>query len=70
MTVRTDGPSWAEPFLWLARHPKALLVGVFAAAAAWPIWRQSRRGKRIHLEPLSQRWLAEHEWESGRHTEL
>ncbi len=67
MSVRSGSSAWVEPFGWLAQHPRTVVLALVAAVSAFPLWRRARRSKNIRLEPLSQRWLAEHEWESGRH---
>jgi len=66
--ARSIGLSF-ESLGWGARHPRTLLIAAITLAAAWPVWRKIRRAKNIRIEPLSQRWLAEHEWESGRHVD-
>ncbi len=51
---------------WAGRHRWALGLGAVAVAALW--WRRSRR-KKLSVGSVSDAWLAEHAFESGKSDE-
>ena len=53
---------------WILRHRWG--IGMVAATALGSLlWRRRVRKRRIKLEPMSQNWLSEHEYESGQQGE-
>ncbi|HSK09135.1 MAG TPA: hypothetical protein VK911_06140 [Vicinamibacterales bacterium] len=57
-----------QPGGWMLRNRWKLVVALGAVASGfW--WGRSRRRPTIDVERVSEQWLAEHTFESGRHPE-
>jgi len=53
-----------HPGGWVLRHRWKLALALTAVASGF-LWSRSRRRARISVEPVSERWLAEHAFTAG-----